>query len=47
MYASATTEMKRKAVKMMASNDKSVFKDDVPFKYIDDDEILKRLYGLK
>ena len=47
IYASATTEMKREAVKMMASNDKSVFKNDVPFKYSDNDEILKRLYGLK
>jgi site-specific recombinase XerD len=47
IYASATTEMKRKAVEKLALNEKSVFKNDVTFKYSDNDEILKRLYGLK
>ena len=47
VYASATTEMKRKAVQKLALDEKSVFKNDVAFKYTDNDEMLKRLYGLK
>jgi len=47
IYASATTEMKRKAVERLASNEESVFANDVPFKYADNDEVLKRLCGLK
>jgi len=47
IYASATIEMKRKAVEKLALDDKSVFSNDVTFKYADNDEILKRLYGLK
>ena len=47
IYASATTEMKRKAVEKLSNNEKSVFNNDVTFKYADDDEVLKRLSGLK
>ncbi len=47
IYASATTEMKRKAAEKLALDEKSVFNNDVPFKYADNDEILKRLCGLK
>jgi hypothetical protein len=47
IYASATTEMKRKAVEKLALDESSVFNSDVAFKYADDDETLKRLYGLK
>jgi site-specific recombinase XerD len=47
IYASATTEMKRKAVEKLALDEKSVFNNDISFKYADNDEILKRLYGLK
>lgn len=47
IYAQATIEMKRKASEKLAENENSVFKDDVTFKYADDDEILKKLSGLK
>ena len=47
IYASATTEMKRKAVEILAVGYKSVFNTDVTFKYADNDDMLKRLYGLK
>lgn len=47
IYASATTEMKRKAAEKLALAEKSVFKNSVPFKYADNNEILKRLCGLK
>lgn len=47
IYAQATMEMKRKAVKKLEDNENSVFKDDVTFKYADDDEIIKKLSGLK
>lgn len=40
-------EMKRKAAEKLADNEKSVFKDDVTFKYADGDEIIKKLSGLK
>jgi integrase/recombinase XerD len=39
--------MKRKAAEKLALDEKSVFKNDVPFKYADNDEMLKRLCGLK
>ena len=47
IYAQATIEMKRKAVEKLAENEKSVFKNDVTFKYADDDEIFRKLTGLK
>jgi site-specific recombinase XerD len=47
VYASATTEMKRKAVEKLAMDEKSVFNNDDTFKYADNEDVLKRLYGLK
>lgn len=47
IYARATDEMKRQAQRKLAENGDSVFKDDVTFKYADDDETLRRLSGLK
>lgn len=36
-----------RSVKKLSESDKSVFKDDVAFKYADDEDVLKRLCGLK
>lgn len=47
IYAQATVDMKRKAAEKLGENAKSVFKDDVAFKYADDDDVLKILCGLK
>jgi len=46
IYASATTEMKRKAVDKLGHDEKSVFFSEEKFKYADNDDMLKRLYGL-
>ena len=46
IYASATAEMKRKEVEKIYKKENSVFKEDEKFKYENDDEIIKRLYGL-
>ncbi len=46
IYANATTEMKRAAVKKCSAKENSVFRDDEKFKYSDNDEIIKQLYGL-
>lgn len=47
IYARATTDMKRKALEKISTNENAVFKKDEKFKYADDDEtILKKLYGL-
>lgn len=46
-YAKVTEEMKRDALRKLSESDKSVFKDDVAFKYANNEEILKRLCGLK
>ena len=46
-YARITEEMKRDALHKLSESDVSVFKDDVAFKYADDEEMLKRLCGLK
>ena len=46
IYANATTEMKRVAVEKISSKENSVFKDDEKFKYEDNDDIIKQLYGL-
>lgn len=45
IYAKATTEMKRKAVEKITNVENSVFKAE-RFKYENDDEVIKRLYGL-
>ena len=47
IYARATDEMKRQAQRKLEKNEDSVFKDNVTFKYADDEEILKKLSGLK
>jgi site-specific recombinase XerD len=47
IYARATDEMKRQAQRKLEENENSVFKDDIAFKYADDEETLKRLSGLK
>lgn len=47
VYARATDEMKRQAQRKLNQSEGSVFKDDVAFKYADDDETLKKLSGLK
>ena len=47
VYERATDEMKRQAQRKLSENSNSVFKDDVPFKYADDEEALKKLCGLK
>jgi len=46
VYAQATVDMKRKATEKLGEDAKSVFKEDVAFKYSDDDEVLKILCGL-
>lgn len=46
-YAKVTEGMKRDALHKLSESDKSVFKDDVAFKYADNEEVLKRLCGLK
>jgi hypothetical protein len=47
IYARATDEMKRQAQRKLEKNEDSVFKDNVTFKYTDDEETLKKLSGLK
>lgn len=47
VYARATVDMKRKATSKLTEDDKSVFKNNVAFKYQDDEDALKRLCGLK
>ena len=39
--------MKRKAAEKLSLDEKSVFKNNVPFKYADNDEMLKRFCGLQ
>lgn len=46
IYARATTEMKRQAIEKISTDECAVFKKDETFKYADNDEVLKRLYGL-
>lgn len=46
IYARATTEMKRKAIEKISTAENAVFKKDEVFKYIDNDEVIKKLYGL-
>ncbi len=46
IYANATTEMKRAAVKRISTKESSVFGDNEEFKYKDNDEVIKQLYGL-
>lgn len=46
-YAKVTEEMKREALYKLSDSDSSVFKDDVAFKYADDEDAIRRLCGLK
>lgn len=46
-YAKATDDMKRKAQQTAIEKGVSAFDEDVPFKYADDEEALKKLCGLK
>ena len=46
-YTQITTQMKRDALHKLSESDKSVFKNDVAFKYAGNEEMLKRLCGLK
>ena len=46
-YAKITEEMKREALHKLSDSDCSVFKDDVAFKYANDEDVIKRLCGLK
>lgn len=46
IYARATTEMKRKTIEKISSKEESVFGQNEKFKYADNDEIIKKLYGL-
>lgn len=45
-YAKVTDLMKRDALRKLSEGEGAVFKDDVAFKYADDDEVLRRLCGL-
>lgn len=45
IYARATTDMKRKAAEKITSKENSVFKEE-HFKYANNDDIIKQLYGL-
>ena len=47
IYAKATDEMKRNAQKKLEEKEGSVLKNNTGFKYANDEEILKRLAGLK
>lgn len=47
IYASATIEMKRKAVKNMELKISDEYTEQIPFKYEDDEEVLLKLCGLK
>lgn len=46
IYASATAEMKRKQVEKIYNKENSVFKENEKFEYENDDEVIRRLYGL-
>lgn len=38
--------MKRKAIEKISSAENAVLKKDEVFKYVDNDEVIKKLYGL-
>jgi hypothetical protein len=39
--------MRREALEKLSEGDEAVFDSDVAFKYAEDDEVLRRLCGLK
>lgn len=47
IYARATDEMKRQAQRKLNEAENAVFKEDIAFKYADDEDALKKLCGLK
>lgn len=47
IYARATDEMKREAQRKLGEKEELVFNDNVVFKYADNEEVLKKLAGLK
>lgn len=47
IYARATNEMKRQAQRKLGDKEGSVLKDDITFKYADNEAVLKKLAGLK
>lgn len=47
IYAQASIDMKREASKKLAESDSGILQGDVAFKYAEDDEIIKKLSGLK
>lgn len=46
IYAGATAEMKRREVEKIYKKENSVFNENEKFKYENDNEVIKRLYGL-
>ena len=46
-YVKVTEAMKKEAPHKLSDSDNSVFKDDVVFKYANDEDTIKRLCGLK
>lgn len=46
-YVKGTEAMKREVLHKLSDSDSSVFKDDVVFKYANDEDTIKRLCGLK
>lgn len=46
IYANATTEMKRDAIKKISNKENTVFGDNETFKYKNDSKVIKQLYGL-
>lgn len=47
IYAKATDDMKRQALQKLGENENSIVDFETPFKYLDNDEILMKLAGLK
>ncbi len=47
IYARATNEMKRQEQRKLGDKEDSVLKDDIAFKYADNEAVLKKLAGLK
>lgn len=46
IYARATTDMKRKAIEKIYTKENSVFKSNEKFKYADNEDVIRQLYGL-
>lgn len=46
-YVKVTEEMKREELHKLSDSDSSAFKDNVAFKYANDEDAIKRLCGLK